>query len=182
MDIHTTTYTTWPIQVQLPACESCKFNLTASRKSQTYRPAVHSFLYSALPQGWCPRLQQEPARLSNKGCPERSTTGVRGQKGTLVPTDRHSSTYNLNIKLKKELLKKRVCDQITDSSSPLGFLSLILEIDTCLAAGSDKNAYFHTTHIFSHLNTKLKLIVNSECTYSTETTFCTKKKEDNTGK
>lgn len=89
--------------------------------------------------------------------------------------ERHNNTYNLHIKLKRELLKKRVWDQIIDSSSPLGFLSLILEIDTCLAAGSDKYAYFHTTHILVHLNTKLKLIVNSECTYSTETVFCIKK-------
>lgn len=47
--------------------------------------------------------------------------------------DRHSNTYNLKIKLKKELLKKRVWDQVTDSGSPLWLWSPILEIDTRLA-------------------------------------------------
>lgn len=34
---------------------------------------------------------------------------------------------------------------------------------------------FHTTlsGIYTHLNTKLELTVNSECTNSTETAFCT---------
>lgn len=38
---------------------------------------------------------------------------------------------------------------------------------------------FHTplSGIFIHLNTKLKLTVNSACTYRTETAFCTKKKK-----
>lgn len=55
--------------------------------------------------------------------------------------DRHSNTYNLKIKLKTELSKKRVWNQVTDSGSPLRLLSLILEKDTHLAAGTARHMY-----------------------------------------
>lgn len=138
MKRHTTTYTIWPSQEQLPACKSCKFDLMASRNWPDVEFPLFNPSLGLIPQTLAGTNTALKHTVSRKVSDQRE----RAERYHISKSnikDRHSKTYNL--KLKKELLKKRVWDQVTGSGSLLWLLSLILEIDTRLAVGTAIHIY-----------------------------------------